>query len=293
MKTRSYLLLTLALALGWSLEQETEARVQVRHGHDDAPRLDWDVAQVNADDAGEAGDMLFKALVDRLRQPHAKTPPVLDEQSSDSKAICAALDKLTAAHQKANHTAQDMADQMGEFFSQLGPDLAPPPASHAPKPGTLGAMKPQEVAAMLGTVGTALGAVVEGCISRPSDLLQVNQAVLALLQRQVEAEERIYDRFCAVVERSLDKIAATAIQIQSTQLAHDQWMKQSERAEAASDKTDTQFAAFSSVLERFAVLAEESNKLAHERMETAKAQAEMIAKMTSNAPPQGNASTPA
>jgi hypothetical protein len=280
MKARSYLLLTLALALGWSLEQETEARVQVRYGDaDDAPRLDWDVALTNDDQA------LFKATLDRLSNPYA--PSGAGDLPEDTKAICAALDKLTASHEKANRTAQDMADQMGEFFSQLGPDLAQPPASQAPKPGTLGAMKSQEVVAMLGTVGTTLGAVVGDCISRPSDLLQVNQGIIALLNRQIEAEERIYDRFCAVVERSLDKISAAVLQGQSTQIAHEQWMKQSERAETAEGKFNARFDAFFLALERFAEVAVSKR----EQAETAKTET-TEAEKASNAPTLGNAPTP-
>lgn len=48
-----------------------------------------------------------------------------DGQTDDSKAICAALGKLTAAYEANNRITQDTADQLGGFFSRLAPAQDP------------------------------------------------------------------------------------------------------------------------------------------------------------------------
>lgn len=136
-QTNEKILTTAANALGWTVIHTTASRTNpddpatymparlFERGESRFMVFLGDI-QSDTNEAREAVGFALRLLAENDTKDCAKQ---LDDntsnQTGDSKAICAALDRLTATYEANNRITQDAADQMGEFFSRLNPAQDP------------------------------------------------------------------------------------------------------------------------------------------------------------------------
>jgi hypothetical protein len=121
------ILTTAAEALCWSHAYVTtpngKAALKFSRGEGHEFHIPLDTINDYQNDGGVNQDVAHALRM--LAEDHSKPANNNDGQTDDSKAICAALGKLTAAYEANNRITQDTADQLGGFFSQLAPAQDP------------------------------------------------------------------------------------------------------------------------------------------------------------------------